>query len=194
MSTNITKLTNMSELPDAFFGMTPTEIDKCRMFNFKLMLLLIFLCIVFCCFLATMDQIYNSRGSRANTGTLIYYENFGNNETYAELISDNSLQSGISSLIVKEDVLYLNLDCNLAIINGNPFGKRSVSTYFARLVNKDDNNDVQNLGELELDSTGIYKMRFKTTEPNIIKKILSLSTIQVLFEENVILSGKFKTS
>jgi hypothetical protein len=233
---------------ESFFNMSQDQISTCSMFNFKLILLVIFVLILVCILTSCLASLFAPAyemcdgsccedckgpcGRNCKCGCM--YEKFSNDVmfSYKDSIKANysnyqstsltpsvsdegnpnnmlfgqanriiTSQSKVDSLDGKVDmILHLNVFCNLFVINGNPFGEKSViqegSTPQKYLVYiKNNKGQRELLDELTKDGDGIYKLKFVTKNADQIKKLLGYNQIDIVYtinnKEIVILSGKF---
>lgn len=199
------------------------EILTCSLFNLKMFLFTITLIICISCVSSCFLPYNTSTKDTQNTQDIQdTQENFGNNEffSYKDTINPGYftsqytvLTSSVDSLIVGEANMYvtndillkvpvyiLDVDCDLYIINGNPFGqklanvldyKNSVQKYMVHL-NRTKTGENIHLGQLLKDNDGVYKLRFKSTE---LEKYATFNEVQIIYEidgkDSILLSGKF---
>ena len=198
----------MSSFMESFFNMTPTEMSKCNMFTFKLILFTIFMSMVLGSIFGIMNPHMNMNEYFSNDNFFSYKDTVHPNYSYfqrAELtaVNNNNLLFGsaqriITSDIKKETRLFLDISCNLFVINGNPFGKDSVvqpklEQKYNVYLKKDATSEL--LGELKKGSDGIYKLKYTTTDEKIISKLANYNEVLITYEtkdqKTGILSGMF---
>ena len=200
----------MSSFMESFFNMTPTEISKCSMFTFKLVLFTIFMSMVVGSIVGIMNPNMNPSMNEyfSNDTFFSYKDTIHPNYSYfqrAELtaINNNNLLSGSAQRLIASDVkkemrLFLDISCNLFVINGNPFGKGSVvqpklDQKYTVYLKKDDTSEL--LGELKKESDGIYKLKYTTTDASMIAKLANYNEVVIAYEtteeKSAVLSGMF---
>lgn len=201
----------MSSFMESFFGMSFDDISKCGMFTFKLVLLLIFFSMVFTSInMAINPAAYNiSFENFSNDQFFSYKDTIHPNYSYyqmAELTSDDqdTMLFGSAKRIVaadaitKQTTIFIDVICDLYVLNGNPFGKDNLlqdkldQHYRVYLKNK---TDVLFLGELGKLSDGAYQLHYKSSDPATIEKLVGYNQVQITYEtadkKSVILNGMF---
>jgi len=210
ISTSLTENINKSFL-DSFFNMSDSDIGKCSMFNLKLVLLVILILILVCCFTSCLTSIFtpNNFPEQFSNDSLFSYKdtvnaNYSNYQSTAltapetETGNPSNLLFGQANRTVSANqdgskTLFLEIFCNLYVINGSPFGNSGPLQKYNVIIKKD--TKTESFGELTKESDGIYKLKFKTNNEDQIKKLLDFNEIQIVYTansvSNVILSGKF---
>jgi len=199
---------------ESFFNMTATEMSKCSMFTFKLILFAIFISMIVGSVAGLMHPNMKSMNPHmdreyfANDTFFSYKDTVHPNYSYfqrADLTAANnnnmlfgSAQRIITSDIKKEIRLFLDISCNLFVINGNPFGKDSVvqtslDQKYNVYLKKDDVSEL--LGELKKGSDGVYKLKYTTTDSEKINKLANYNEVIITYEtkdqKTDLLSGMF---
>lgn len=198
----------MSSFMESFFNMTSSEMSKCSMFTFKLVLFTIFMSMVVGSIVGVMHPNAKMNEYFSNDAFFSYKDTVHPNYSYfqrADLTATHnnnilfgSAQRIITSDIKKETRLFLDVSCNLFVINGNPFGKDSVvqtklDQKYNAYLKKDGTSEL--LGELKKGSDGVYKLKYTTTDASAIAKLANYTEIVVTYEtkdqKTELLSGIF---
>jgi hypothetical protein len=208
-----TSLTESNNFLTSFFNLSESDIGKCSMFNLKLVLFVILILILVCSLTSSLTSIFTdtptSTEQFSNDNLYSYKDtvkaNYSNYQSTA-LTAPETQEGNPSNLLfgqanrtvsLNQDgskSLFLEIFCNLYVINGSPFGetKQPLQKY---KVNIKKGNTIEPFGELVKNSDGIYKLKFKTDNDDQIQKLLAFNEIQITYTindvSNVILSGKF---
>lgn len=214
MSDISTSLTDNSFM-NSFFNLSNNQIQKCNMFTFKLILLIMFVLIVLSSLFASVwgpksEDVKKNVENFSNDIMYSYkdaihsnYSNYQSAELTAPDTADGNPSNKLFGLANRTIIMngndknmYFNIYCNLFIINGNPFGERSINitsvinqNYFVHLSNSDGEKML--LGELYKDGDGIYKLKMDIKDQKEIEKIFSYNQVHIIYEDTIILTGKF---
>jgi hypothetical protein len=237
ISTTLTENINQDSFLESFFNMNQNDISKCSMFNFKMILFIIFIFILICTLTSILTSIFGTSccGKCGDNCTCkddcscecnFTKETFSNNELYSYKDTINKNYSDYQStaltapttddgnpsnlmfgqatrtFYIKEDgtsELFLQVLCNLNIINGNPFGESSVTldkkVSQKYLVYIKKGSEVELLDQLLMDNDHVYKLKLRIKNSDKIKRILDYNELQIVYVinglETIILSGKF---
>lgn len=133
-----------------------------------------------------------------------FYPNYSSYQTAALTPLGQSLIFGKANRFIvanfsgnKPIKFILDISCNLYLLNGNPFGMRSVESkpveqkYLVYLLNK-DRNVKKLVGELKTNSSEEYKLRLISNNP---EEYLIYNQVNIVYsemgKESVILTGRF---
>lgn len=197
----------MSSFMESFFNMSVTDMSKCSMFTFKLILFMIFMSMILGSIIGITnpDKMYR-REYFGNDSMFSYKDTIHPNYSYfqqAELTSDKNMLFGNAQRLITTDIkntnrLFLDISCNLFVINGNPFGKENVlqsklDQKYNVYLKKGEQSEL--LGELKKGSDGVYKLKFTTTDPVVILRLSQFNEMNIVYEtkdqKTVLLSGMF---
>lgn len=208
-----TTLTTSSFLND-FFNMSNENMYMCSMFQFKLILFIIFIIIITCSIVGIIytPKNYKNRCIEDFSNDQLYaydsapYSMFKNTELTAPIGEDGSpenlLFGSVNRIINTIDStlhLEINIYANMYIINGNIFGKtiedknellKQTYKVFLKKGNK-----VKYLDKLELDGDKLYKLKFQTNNQDLIKEIIEYDEMYITQNidnsDKILLKGKF---
>lgn len=208
-----TTLTTSSFLND-FFNMSNENMYMCSMFQFKLILFIIFIIIITCSIVGIIytPKNYKNRCIEDFSNDQFYaydsapYSMFKNTELTAPIgedgSPDNLLFGSVNRIINTIDSklhLEINIYANMYIINGNIFGKtiedknELLKQTYKVFLKKGDK--VKYLDKLELDGDKLYKLKFQTNNQDLIKEILVYDEMYITQNidnsDKILLKGKF---
>jgi hypothetical protein len=107
----------------------------------------------------------------------------------------NDLQSGLATRLVEPGenslgttpTLYMEIYAGLYLLNANPFGENLTTgnkpvpqKYNVYLVNT-KTKGVKLFGELKNDSSQVYKLKYQTSDPEIIKDLMSYNKLAITY-------------
>ena len=200
--------------------LTNSEVSTGLMFNLKICLLTCLIIFCISCLMSCMNTVNccngkckcdNCKCDSNCIGDCIKYEHFGNDDffSYKDTINpgyfisqtaslrspDQNLIFGNATKIISPlkdiNTFYLELQCSLYVLNGNPFvNTLSDEHYQVYLSNNDGKKEL--IGRLRKDQDGIYKLSFNSSD---IEKYSNFNKIIVTFlydnKEQIILNGQF---
>lgn len=202
--------TTLSNIPNptffnSFFNMTNEGIQQCSMFQFKLVLFLIFVCILTSCLATLISPIEPFSNNEIFSYSDAIKPNYSNYQTLA-LTAPSTKEGNPSNLLFGQAnriittidnkmTLELNIFANLFVLNGNPFGQNDINKDFNKKQNYLVYTNSKLTGELKKDGDGVYKLKLKTKDQNEIKELISNNELSINYKvdnkEITLLKGNF---
>ena len=208
-----------TNLTSPFF--TTSEVSTGLIFNLKICLLACLIIFCISCLMSSLTTFSCCNGNckcdncTCNSDCIGNcagnYEHFGNDDffSYKDTINpgyfisqtasltspDQNLIFGNATKIISPlkdiNTFYLELQCSLYVLNGNPFVNTLIDEHYqVYLANNDNKKEL--IGRLNKDQDGTYKLNFKSSD---IEKYSSFNKIIVTFlydnKEQIILNGQF---
>jgi len=188
------------------------ELSKCTLLNINIFIIIIIFIICICCTLSfsnslmlsmvpdrNIEPFTNNIVNGYNNNNYFSFEN-KNLDKYISvpLTSNDNMIFGEAKRYITLNSYILEIYANLYILNGNPFGKVTITDntiipqeYIVYLINTTSNDKVL-VGKLFKDGDGIYKLKFKS---NDIQKYNNYDRLEIAYKigtnETILLKGHF---
>lgn len=185
---------------------TENEITMCSIYNLKMLIFIITICILIWCLTSCIKTIMYDENNEC--GCKI--EHFGNDELFSyKNIDYTSYQSaqltpvgeslifGQANRFIQPDMYILDVYCNLYILNGNIFGSdindtnKTINQKYLVYIIKDKSRKF--VGQLQSGSDQVYKLHFTTDK---VKDYASFNELDIVYlgpdqKETTIIKGTF---
>jgi len=197
---------------------TSQELMYCSIFNLKMFLFVLMILICISCIFMSFNSLFVSSSDVSSSYNC--KEEFGNDQFYSykdainkgyftyqniPLTSDHNLVFGQAKryfhpqfISSSKPIYLLEVYANLYILDGNPFGKKSleVDTSFKHkyivYLHNTKTGEKENMGQLLRDNDGLYKLKFNSEDIN---KYGNFNQIEIAYQspqgEKSIIKGNF---
>jgi hypothetical protein len=152
-------------------------------------------------FFSDIDALKQNYSNYQFTRLTAPTDTFGNPENAQTGQAYRLLKPASKGITDDKMKLFLDVYCNLYLLNGNPFGKENViqkesveQDYLVYLMNTKTNKR-KFINKLERDGDDIYKFKYETTDVKEIEELMSFDKIVIVYKidsnETDILEGNF---